>query len=94
MRNGHLDIVNKSFAHFVLHAETSATLNQLVSYGEAGIWKNYKLPIGIMILLIIGGIALTSGESIYIIAASMAGVLGTVASVTNSANMLRGAPKE
>lgn len=94
VRKGHLDIVNRSFAHFVLNAETSATLNELVSHGEAGIWKNYKLPLGIMILLIIGGIALTSGESIYIIAASMAGVLGTIASVTNSANMLRGGSNE
>ncbi|GAA0857257.1 hypothetical protein GCM10009114_22290 [Aliiglaciecola litoralis] len=94
VRNGSLDIVNLSFAHFVLHAETAATLNALVVNGEAGIWKNYKLPLGIMILLIIGGIALTSGESIYIIAASMAGVLGTIASVTNSANLLRGQMKE
>lgn len=94
VRKGHLDIVNRSFAHFVLNAETSATLNQLVSHGEAGLWKNYKLPLGVMILLIIGGIALTSGESIYIIAASMAGVLGTIASVTNSANMLRGGSNE
>ncbi len=94
VRKGNLEIVNRSFAHFVLNAETSAALNQLVSHGEAGIWKNYKLPLGVMILLVIGGIALTSGESIYIIAASMAGVLGTIASVTNSANMLRGVSKE
>jgi hypothetical protein len=90
VRKGNLDIINHSFAHFVLHAETAATLNQLVVQGEAGIWKNYKIPVGILILLIIVGIALTSGESIYIIAASMAGVLGTIASVTNSANLLRG----
>ncbi|MDC0602363.1 hypothetical protein OAP14_04955, partial [Aliiglaciecola sp.] len=94
VRKGSLDLVNRSFAHFVLHAETADMLNQLVAHGEAGIWKNYKLPLGIMILLIIGGIALTSGESIYIIAASMAGVLGTIASVTNSANLLRGQIKE
>ena len=94
VREGHLNIVNKSFAHFVLHAETRETLAQLVSHGEAGVWKNYRLPLGILILLIIGGIALTSGESIYIIAASMAGVLGTIASVTNSANLLRGQMKD
>ena len=94
VHKGHLGIINRSFAHFVLHAETSTTLNQLMQQGEAGLWKNYKLPLGIMILLIIGGIALTSGESIYIIAASMAGILGTIASVTNSANLLRGQMKD
>lgn len=94
VRKGNLDLINKSVTHFVLHAETNDMLNQLVEQGEAGIWKNYKLPLGVMILLIIGGIALTSGESIYIIAASMAGVLGTIASVTNSANLLRGQMKE
>jgi hypothetical protein len=90
VRKGNLDIINRSFAHFVLHAETAETLNQLIAEGEAGVWKNYKLPLGLLIVLIIGGIALTSGESIYIIAASMAGILGTIASVTNSANLLRG----
>ncbi|GAB5378753.1 MAG: hypothetical protein Alis3KO_03130 [Aliiglaciecola sp.] len=94
VRKGHLDIINQSFAHFVLHAETNATLNRLVQHGEAGIWKNYKIPLGVMIVLIIGGIALTSGESVYIIAASVAGVLGTIASVTNSANLLRGQLKD
>lgn len=90
VRKGNIEIVNHSFTHFILHAETSATLNQLVKHGEEGLWKSYRLPLGVIIILIIGGIALTSGESIYIIAASMAGVLGTIASVTNSANLLRG----
>lgn len=90
VKHGHLEIINQSFEYFVLHAETPETLNQLVMKGEAGVWKSYRLPLGILIVLIIGGIALTSGESIYVIAASMAGVLGTIASVTNSASFLRG----
>ncbi len=90
VRRGNLDIINRSFAHFVLHAETAETLNRLIAHGEAGVWKNYKLPLGVLIVLVIGGIALTSGESIYIIAASMAGILGTIASVASSANLLRG----
>ncbi|MGS2721566.1 hypothetical protein [Paraglaciecola aestuariivivens] len=86
----HLAIINKSFAHFVLHAETTDTLKQLVQEGEAGVWKSYRLPLGMLIVLIVGGIALTSGQSIFIIAASLAGVLGTIGSLTNSASMLRG----
>ncbi|MFA3792073.1 hypothetical protein AB6T38_13220 [Aliiglaciecola sp. SL4] len=94
VRKGNIEVVNRSFTHFILHAETKTTLNQLVKHGEEGLWKSYRLPLGVIIILIIGGIALTSGESIYIIAASMAGVLGTIASVTNSANLLRGQMRE
>jgi hypothetical protein len=90
----HLTIINKSFSHFVLHAETSATLAQLVQEGEAGVWKSYRLPLGMLIVLIIGGIALTSGQSIFIIMASLAGVLGTIGSLTNSASMLKGQFKD
>jgi len=90
----HLTIINKSFSHFVLHAETSATLAQLVHEGEAGVWKSYRLPLGMLIVLIIGGIALTSGQSIFIIMASLAGVLGTIGSLTNSASMLKGQFKD
>jgi hypothetical protein len=89
VREGHLDIVNHSFAQFVCQAESASTLKNLISHGEAGLWKSYRLPLGVLILVIIGGIAMTSGESIYIVAASIAGVLGTIASVTNSANLLR-----
>jgi hypothetical protein len=94
VRKGHIDIINRSFRHFVLHAETSDTLNQLVKNSEAGTWKNYRLPLGIVILVLVGGIAMTSGESIYIIAASVAGILGTIVSVTNSASMLKGQFRE
>ena len=94
VRSVHLTIINKSFAHFVLHAETAETLGKLVQQGEAGIWKSYRLPLGMLIVLVIGGIALTSGQSIFIIAASIAGVLGTIGSLTNSASMLKGQFRE
>jgi hypothetical protein len=94
VRSDHLALVNKSFAHFVLHAETAETLNKLVLEGEAGIWKSYRLPLGMLIILLIGGVALTSGQSIFIIAASLAGVLGTIGSLSNSASMLRGQLRE
>jgi hypothetical protein len=86
VRSDHLAIVNKSFAHFVLHAET---LSRLVQEGEAGVWKSYRLPLGLLIVLVIAGVALTSGQSIFIIAASLAGVLGTIGSLTNSTSMLK-----
>ncbi|WP_299074564.1 hypothetical protein [uncultured Paraglaciecola sp.] len=94
VRHDHLAIINKSFAHFVLHAESTDTLRQLVREGEAGIWKSYRIPLGMLIVLIIGGVAVTSGQSIFIIAASLAGVLGTIGSLTNSASMLKGQFKE
>jgi hypothetical protein len=89
VRSDHLAIVNKSFAHFVLHAETKETLGKLIQQGEAGVWNNYRLPLGMLIVLIIGGVAITSGQSIFIIIASLAGVLGTIGSLTNSASMLK-----
>jgi hypothetical protein len=86
---GHLALVNKSFAQFVLYAETNETIAELERTGEHGLWKSYRLPIALLIILIIGGVAMTSGQSIYIIAASLLGILTTIASVTNSANLLR-----
>ncbi|GAC31882.1 hypothetical protein [Paraglaciecola polaris] len=90
----HVTIINQSFAHFVRHAESAQTMNQLVNDGEAGTWKNYRLPLGLLLVLVIGAVALTSGQSLYIIAASLAGVIGTIASLTTSANMLRGHLKD
>ena len=90
----HITIINHSFAHFVRHAESPQAMSRLISDGEAGTWKNYRLPLGLLLLLIIGGVAMTSGQSLYIIAASLAGVIGTIASLTSSANMLRGHLKE
>jgi hypothetical protein len=94
VKNDYLEIINKSFSHFVLHAESQDTLQKLVLEGEAGIWKSYRLPLGLLILLIIGAIAFTSGKSMFIIMASLAGVLGTIGSLTSSANMLKGQFKD
>ncbi len=94
VRKGHLEIINSSFAHFIRHAETTETINHLVNQSEAGFWKDYQLPLGLLVILIIGGIALTSGESIYIITASVAGVIGTIASITSNARMLKGQFKD
>lgn len=91
VRKGQLEIVNNSFAHFIRHAETTDTINRLVNQSEAGFWKDYQLPLGLLVILIIGGIALTAGESIYIITASVAGVIGTIASISS---MLKGQIKE
>jgi hypothetical protein len=88
VKHGHLEIVNSSFAHFIRNAETTETVNRLVNQSEAGFWKDCKLPLGLLVFLIIGGIALTSGESIYIIAASVAGVIGTIVSIASGASML------
>ena len=94
VKHDYLEIINKSFAQFVLQAESKETMQELVSIGEAGVWKNYRLPLALFIVVIVGGIALTSGESIFNIIASIAGVLGTLGSLTSSANMLKGQFKE
>lgn len=88
VKQGRLEIVNSSFAHFIRHAETTDTVNQLVSQSEAGFWKDYRLPIVLLVFFIIVGIALTSGKSIYIIAVTVAGVLGTIAALVNSASTI------
>ena len=94
VKHDHLTLVNKSFTHFVLHAETKETLRELVHEGEQGIWKSYRLPLGLLIVLVVGGVALTSGQSFLIIAASLAGVLGTIGSLTNSVSLLKGQLKD
>ncbi|ARD43058.1 hypothetical protein [Colwellia sp. PAMC 21821] len=85
----HLTIINKSFAQFILNAESSETMSHLEIQAEEGVWKTYRVPIALLVILIIGAVALTSGQSIAIIGASMLGILTTVASVTNSANLLK-----
>ncbi len=89
VEDDHLALVNKSFAQFVLYAETNETIAELEMTGEYGVWKSYRVPLALLIILIIGGVAMTSGQSIYIIAASLLGIITTIASVTNSANLLK-----
>ena len=86
---GKLTLVNRSFRQFVLNAEPSETLRQLVKVGEAGVWKNYRLSFAALVVVIVGGIALTSGQSLHIVAASIAGVLGSMLSVFSSGSSLR-----
>ncbi len=86
---GRVHIVNKSFAFFVEYAEDKATMDKLVEVGNLGRWQDYRLPVTLLILMIIVIIALTSGNSLYMIVASIMGVLGTISSLTNSANMIR-----
>ncbi len=89
VNRGRLALVNRSFRQFVLNAEPSETLRQLVKVGEAGVWKNYRLTFAIVVIVIVGGIALTSGQSLHIVAASIAGVLGSIISVFSSGSTLR-----
>ena len=85
----YLTIINKSFAQFVLNAESGETMNKLELEGEEGVWKAYRVPIIFLVVLVIGAVAMTSGQSIAIIGASLVGILTTIASVTNSANLLK-----
>ncbi|GAC21111.1 hypothetical protein GARC_4169 [Paraglaciecola arctica BSs20135] len=89
VKRGRIRIVNQSFAYFVRYAEDKETLKKLISRGDVGKWQEYRLPITLSILAIIGGIALTSGNSLYMIVASAMGVLGTIGSLTNSASLIR-----
>ncbi len=87
--HGRVRIVNNSFAYFARHAEDTASLRHLVEIGEVGVWQEYRLPVTLVILLVLGGIAFTSGSSLYLIAASLLGLLGTIGSLTSSAQMIR-----
>ncbi|SHG07462.1 hypothetical protein SAMN04487965_3262 [Microbulbifer donghaiensis] len=87
--HGRVRIINNSFAYFARHAEDTETLKQLVEVSEAGAWQDYRLPVTLLILLVLGGIAFTSGSSLYLIAATMLGLLGTIGSLTSSAKMIR-----
>jgi hypothetical protein len=89
VKRGRVHIINKSFAHFINQAENKETIQKMVEQGNLGMWQNYRLPVTLLVLLIIGGIALMSGNSLYMIVASIMGVLGTISSLTNSANLIR-----
>jgi len=87
--HGSIRILNNSFAYFARHAEDTPTLMHLVEVGEVGSWQQYRLPVTLVILLLLGGIAFTSGSSLYMIAATLLGLLGTLGSLTSSAHMIR-----
>ncbi|SEM80632.1 hypothetical protein [Nitrosomonas marina] len=94
VEHGRLEIVNNSFAYFVRNAETADTINQLVREGEAGVWKDYRLPIGLLMILIIGGITLVSGEAVSIVTASVVGIIGAITSVIKSTSMFKEQARE
>ncbi|WP_448552482.1 hypothetical protein [Thalassotalea montiporae] len=87
--NDDIRLVNDSFAYFVLNAEPPEVMGKLFKLSEQGVWKNYRVPIVLSIALLLGAVALISGESLFIIFGSIAGVLTTIASMTNSANLIR-----
>lgn len=84
-----LILVNQSFAYFVLNAEPPETMVKLERYSEQGIWKNNRVSIFAIVILILISVAYLSGESLLIVFGSIAGVLTTIASITNSANLIR-----
>ncbi len=90
----HLQIINESFAEFVRNAESLVTINTLVNSAEQGLWRNYRLPFTLVIIVVIGSISLTSGESIPIILSSLFALITTVAGFANSANLIKGQLKE
>ncbi|WP_448213376.1 hypothetical protein [Colwellia sp. MEBiC06753] len=89
VENDDIRLVNESFAYFVLNAEPPETMGKLFKLSEQGVWKSYRLPIIVTIALLLAGIAMVSGESLFIIFGSIAGVLTTIASMTSSANLIR-----
>jgi hypothetical protein len=89
VHQGRIRIVNNSFAYFVRHAEDAETLKELVESGEAGAWRDYRLPITLLVLIAIGAVSMLSGNSLYVIAASVLGLLGTLGTLTNSARLIR-----
>ncbi|WP_237059219.1 hypothetical protein [Microbulbifer sediminum] len=88
VEHGKVHIINNSFAYFVRHAESPEGLQQLLASGRESAWMIYRLPVTLLILLLVGVIAVTSGNSLYLIAASLLGLLGTIGSLVSSARMI------
>ncbi|WP_139169550.1 hypothetical protein [Microbulbifer yueqingensis] len=81
-------IVNNSFAYFVLNAEDQESMRQLLESGQQGAWLTYRLPVTLVILLLVGAIAISSGNSIYLIVATVMGLMGSIGSLVGSARMI------
>ncbi|WP_237064166.1 MULTISPECIES: hypothetical protein [Microbulbifer] len=88
IENGRVQIVNNSFAYFVLNAEDLESMRQLLESGHQGAWLTYRLPVTLVILLLVGAIAISSGNSIYLIVATVMGLLGSIGSLVGSARMI------
>ncbi|GAB3028856.1 hypothetical protein [Bowmanella dokdonensis] len=84
-----LRITNQSLVRFILTAETEETLALLESQGAAGIWQDYKLPIGAIVLLLVVGLAATSGQSLLMIAGAVTGLLTTLGNLFGSASTFK-----
>ena len=89
VHRGQLKLVNNSFQQFVLNAEPQHKLQALVREGEAGVWQQHRITFAAVILTLMVGIAMTSGQSLHIIAVSVAGVLSTLVNVFSNASLLR-----
>ncbi len=87
--HGGVRIVNNTLAYFARHAEDATTLKDLVEAGEEGTWQEFRVPVTLVILALLGGVAFTSGSSMYMIIASLLGLLGTIGSLTSSARMIK-----
>ncbi|SEA43568.1 hypothetical protein [Microbulbifer marinus] len=88
MEQGRIQIINNSFAYFVRHAESTESLERLLKSGQEGTWTSYRLPVTLIVLFLMGAIAVTSGNSIYLIAASLMGLLGAVGSLVSSTRLI------
>ena len=64
-------------------------MKDLVKRGHEGTWQDYRVPITIFIVLAIAAVALTSGNSLFMIVASFFGLLGTLGTLSSSTRLIK-----
>ncbi|WP_028774014.1 hypothetical protein [Shewanella waksmanii] len=86
-----LKIINETFKIYVKYAESQKVFEQLKRRGSAGTWNNFKVPFTILIFMAVIGLALTSGQSIFVLLGGISAALSSIASIRT--NMGNGLPK-
>ncbi|MCL2916484.1 hypothetical protein L2725_22360 [Shewanella corallii] len=84
-----LKLINNTFKIFVRNAESKEVFEALIRRAEAGTWKNFRLPFTLLILMAVIGLALTSGQSIFILLGGVSAALSSIASIRSNFGLMR-----
>ncbi|WP_394205796.1 hypothetical protein [Shewanella waksmanii] len=76
-----LKIINETFKIYVKYAESQKVFDQLKRRGTAGTWSNFKVPFTLLIIMAVIGLALTSGQSIFVLLGGISAALSSIASI-------------
>ncbi|WP_163931671.1 hypothetical protein [Paraferrimonas sp. SM1919] len=75
---GKLEIINHSFKVFIKSAQSDEEFRKLEQQAQVGTWQQFKIPFTIMIIIAVIGLAMSSGESIFVVLGAASAALSSI----------------